>query len=948
MRIHRRSISIPVSPSYVLHVQDIDLQNENYSQPLEEPVGARFEANAGLRRLFHSPRAHHIDISSMAFDRFAFFSRKAQTTAEYRFLEQLLKQPMQISNTELSHVLRLQDVFVENNLVSMTNTHRAHRFYVRSWVFTPAQLLLVVQLLREKGFGSTRLDEWEFQCCIATFGALTVRYIGMIKGRRDFIQRSQLDVSGKSPNSLFGAFRDTLTEIFPYIHDRMEIHEFPDLVLAILGPHGGVGSQLVADDTERLLIQLFGERSLLNVQSGGQYIVYLPKVTDETVFRSQLQSFPESDWCNVSENFRAIEKHARFHGELYHFHDTYFEAMKTESRPYQYKGHTILVFIGEQLSQRHLRAGHTFFQGSASVSVFIRQLTTRLHNIEREKSYLRCKVDNVRKTYTFINTLPLPSFSDEQWALSALKSYIRCVNPIIAVTYGHRAHGAIASQFQKLGIQKHEPSSPARRVVRISTYPDENIGSHGMIHISLSHPGKYQYGRRDSGDLRNFYLQTQIVYLVAHLVMEVIDQRTDTQWWLSRYNLLTEVLRRVRETLKCLSTFCLSTSDDGTSVSSTGRSLLKRKSEALVKDFTCPIFGYDTFNHIISLGRAHGGRDSPERIAQLQKLWVENIPELHLVIPHKQDMYGRWTEEFSTLAEGQLFFLKVLNSIPQSDYLKALSRVCNSTEATELRSGLWVPRQEIRAYRAELSPRVKTKGLQGFPVEIKSSGELKIKWLTSTGAKRTLSIESPRCALPKNGFESRAVSFTEHGIDIVDASGRALRQFELWEKEPPLATIPRWKAVRSELGHGIPANRIAGVPRMRNGVGLVPSNSEIENPRQNKPPRVYDANFLLFNFLNERFPDGGVFRTISKAKDKSSTEDLHEFVRFCQRPENANHPYSAKWLELLDRPHPLIAILAPNIRVYRKCETRKTYPYLSHSGQHFTETIFHLGPLGEL
>jgi hypothetical protein len=195
----------------------------------------------------------------------------------------------------------------------------------------------------------------------------------MIKGRRDFIQRSQPDISEKSPNSLFGAFRDILTEKFPSIHDQMEIHEFPDLVLAILGPHGGVGSKQVADDTERLLIQLFGEKSLLNVQSGGQYVAYLPKITDETVFRSMGSQyferffsscipFPESDWCKVSENFRAIERHVRSHSELYHFHGTYFEVMKTESRPHQYKGHTLLVFIGEQLSRKHLKAGHTFFR----------------------------------------------------------------------------------------------------------------------------------------------------------------------------------------------------------------------------------------------------------------------------------------------------------------------------------------------------------------------------------------------------------------------------------------------------------------------------------------------------------------------------------------------------------------------------------------------------------
>ncbi|KAL2839964.1 hypothetical protein BJY01DRAFT_250231 [Aspergillus pseudoustus] len=291
----------------------------------------------------------------------------------------------------------------------------------------------------------------------------------------------------------------------------------------------------------------------------------------------------------------------------------------------------------------------------------------------------------------------------------------------------------------------------------------------------------------------------------------------------------------------------------GSIVSGTGLSLLKRKVEALEKDLTCPTFGYDTFNCIFSLGRAHGSQRSPERITQLQKLWADNIQELHSAIPHSEEMYGRWVEEFSNLTEGQSFFLKVLSTIPQSEYFEALSRVCNSTgrhkkrfdgptKTTEIKSGLWFPRQEIRAYRAELSPRIKTKDLQGFPIEIRHGGESKIKWLTASDAKRTLAIEIPRCAVPETGFDSRALSFTEHRIDIVDASGGALRAYVPWEKEPSSATLPRWtfktkngqllqelwEAVRSELGHVIPTNRITAIPPRRDGVGLVPSNRKTD------------------------------------------------------------------------------------------------------------------------
>ncbi|BCS24477.1 uncharacterized protein APUU_40921A [Aspergillus puulaauensis] len=1028
---HKRSTSMPISRSYTLHVHEIDLQNASVSKSAEGPGDAIFETKAGVKRLFHSLRARHIDVSSMAFERFKQTLRRAQTQTERQLLKRFLLQPMQISNAELKQILEIRNVFEGDKVPAMTNVDRAHRFYIRSWVFTPVQLLLVVQLLRTKGFGSARLDEWEFQCCITVFGTLTVRYIGMIKGRRDFVQRSQLDISEKSPNSLFGAFRDIMKERFPLVHDELEIHEFPHLAFSMLGSNEIVGNQLVADDTERLLIQFFGERSLLNVQSGGQYIDYLPKITDEKLFRgfnsryftefsSSCEQFPGTAWGKLSDDFDEIERHARTHSELYHFHHDYFNVMKNEARPYQYKGYTVMVYLGEELSRKHLKAGHTFFQGSASVSVFVRGLINRLSKIEREKFNSGNQPPDLQKTYTFFNVLPLPDFPNVHRALQILKNYIQCTQPIIIVTYGHRSHAAIASGFQKLKTQRCGLPPMDGTLIRISNRMDGVVGKgQDIVHISLSHPGKYQYGNRDPASLRNFYIQKQLVYLVAHCTMDAIDHHLSTPSLSSRRDLTAKVLNHVCVILKGLGTFALKTTDHGIDVSlpenepsqkgcgskfirnsfstvlqmvikqrvgvinqnleedttvvpNSGRSSSKRKADAFEKDLTCPIFGYGTFDCIFSFGRAHGSQNSPERISQLEKLWAENIPELHLAIPNNEEMHERWVKELSSLTQGQSYFLKVVDGLPQSEYLKALALVCKSTgrhkrrydgigEKTQMRSGLWVSRKDIQARRVELSPRVKTKDLQGFPVEIKPNSEIKIKWLTSGGQEQTLTVESPRCAMPQNGTQTRALSFTEHGIDIVDASGFALRPCEPWEKEPSKATLPRWGfkskngqllqelwgAVRSELGLSIPPDRIRGLPPRINGVGLVPSNSATETPQQNKPPRVQDANFLLYNFLNERFPSGGVFRTISRAKDKNSTEDLQEFVKFCRRPQNVNHPYCAKWLDMLDRPRPFIAILAPNIRAYRSCQTQKTYPYMPGSGCHLTETVFHVGPRGK-
>ncbi|RLL97717.1 hypothetical protein CFD26_106903 [Aspergillus turcosus] len=256
----------------------------------------------------------------------------------------------------------------------------AHRFYIRSWVFEPWQLLCVVRTLRGKGFCFPELDEWEFQCCLSRWGRVTVRYVGMIKGRRDFVQRSQLDIDEKPPSSLFGAFRDTVRRIFPGVHERLDIHELPQMAVSVIGSPDAVGNQLVADDIERLLIQLFDNKSLLNLQDGGQYINYLPDTDDEKLYTSMKPSaferfsrdctlFPEHKWRVLVDDFLEIEKHARTHAELYFFHEAYFQAMQEEARPYQFLGNTVLLFLGEELSQKHLRAGHTFIHGSASASV---------------------------------------------------------------------------------------------------------------------------------------------------------------------------------------------------------------------------------------------------------------------------------------------------------------------------------------------------------------------------------------------------------------------------------------------------------------------------------------------------------------------------------------------------------------------------------------------------
>lgn len=174
----KRAISMSLSPSYLSHIHEIDTQACDKYQPSDSPDYANFESKAAMNNLFHTLRVHHIDVSSMIFERFKLTLLNMQTSAERRkILHRLLKQSLQVSNDELNEVLRMRNVMQWECPPSIFNNDRAHRFYIRSWVFTPLQLLSVVRLLRERGFTSTTLDEWGFQSCIAFSGNLTVRYI---------------------------------------------------------------------------------------------------------------------------------------------------------------------------------------------------------------------------------------------------------------------------------------------------------------------------------------------------------------------------------------------------------------------------------------------------------------------------------------------------------------------------------------------------------------------------------------------------------------------------------------------------------------------------------------------------------------------------------------------------------------------------------------------------
>ncbi|GAD94224.1 predicted protein [Paecilomyces variotii No. 5] len=950
-------------------------------------------------------------------------------------LQKLLLQPMLVSNENLAEILCLRTALCDDSFVGRVRSEGEHSFYVRSWTLTPYQLLSMVQLIREKGFRSAKLEEWEFQSHMAAGNTLSVRYIGMIKGRRDLLQRSQLDFEAKSTDSLFGIFLQILREKMPTVHDQLEIYELPQLRVNQFSKDNVIGSQLTADDTEQLLIQLFGHRTLLNLQQGGQYVNYLPEGTDETLLDtfptryfekiSKSHLFPEAEWKQLSTLFVEIKEYVHTKGYSYQIHQDSMDIIEIQARPHQYRGNTVIVFLGEELSRKHLESGCSFLNGPASASVLVREFIHRIKKLEEKDSISTCSCLELSRIFPFINALPLPGYKDVRKALTFLKAYLQCVKPVLLASYGQRSHATIASGFEKIYTKRLPSSSLRDGQMKLAICSYGPTKEEVFLHIPLSHPGRYQYGTRDPRSLRRFYISMQLTILIGHWTMEILEECAVKSEKPLRSILCMKILDRVKASLQgqphistrstenndaviidimdedrklkppvsifshhvifgylretvmnrfrqmdLVSFDSLQQSSDMNQETTTVLRSLLRKRADLKNGKTCPVYGLGTFDSIFSLGRAHGEPRSSERIEHLQHLWSSNHRQLHEIIPHAECMREEWFEQFLDLKRGQSYFMKVLSHVSGSRYLELLSAVCKPpgrhkprfdgiTQDIKLSCGLWVSRKMVNAQRVELNPRLQARDVQGFPVEVRPDGDIKIKWTTSTGIQKTVTVNL-RCAIPETGLESRALSFTHDGLDVVDANGRPIRPRNPWQRSSQLASFPRstfaskdgqmlqelWEAVRLELGHEIPKDRIPPAPTKRKGIGLLPSNSRTERPEQNRPPRPDDANYLLYKFLNERFPEGGVFRTALKDRDPSSTEDLRGFVDFCKRPENASHPYKAKWLDLMDRPRPMISILAPNIKVLRSCMPKVITHYFRETKRHATETCFELGAPG--
>ncbi|KAK4959907.1 hypothetical protein LTR10_002795 [Elasticomyces elasticus] len=411
------------------------------------------------------------------------------------------------------------------------------------------------------------------------------------------------------------------------------------------------------------------------------------------------------------------------------------------------------------------------------------------------------------------------------------------------------------------------------------------------------------------------------------------------------------------------------------------------------------IINRETRPKLSVLGLAEGQPHSPERTSQMEALWNANNgtgkPELHHAWPHVNNQQSKqfWIDQFMGLCPGQSIFLHSISSLAASNFEQRLLEVLELTDwkdddswfeaseitaGAELSCGLWYHRRQHGLEEGEKGRLTSFQypddfatsyDLQGRNIGVaQDNGRVKVCWQRDNGSRVEVTFWA-KPAIP-GGHEPhalRAVHFTPAGIDFVDSAGQAFRHDpSLGRKAAASITkealpgtqtgklaMEMWLAVMA--AHGQPQQiespddaRAWGRP------GVIPLNHTAhgEQPQQNRPLRENDGLYPLKVFLDDRFPNGGHFRTCPKDRLADSTEDLQAFAAFLKTPEYFNHPYKDHWIGKLEASPPQVAMLAKNLAVLRTCvevNTKTTSALLAHlpaKNRAVRERSYHLGEAG--
>lgn len=190
-----RSASDPGLPPFIPGLFDCPRRRNTITSTRERKFDTLSKAN---KKITQSARKElerlYIDPSGILACHVQHILSPAQS-GDYRctIFNTLMVQPMAVRDSDLKKCLNLKHA-PDHELGNKANSHR---FYARSWTFTPSELERLARFMRSVGYSYQKLDNWENASRIFCRGLLTDRYVGVVHGRRGPCHRLADDRAGK-------------------------------------------------------------------------------------------------------------------------------------------------------------------------------------------------------------------------------------------------------------------------------------------------------------------------------------------------------------------------------------------------------------------------------------------------------------------------------------------------------------------------------------------------------------------------------------------------------------------------------------------------------------------------------------------------------------------------------------------------------------------------------
>ncbi|KAI7187773.1 hypothetical protein KC316_g11648 [Hortaea werneckii] len=904
------------------------------------------------------------------------------TPEKLAIYDRLYTEAPTVTNTQLKRIMRLES----STTLSPQLQSGVHYFYVRSFELTPSQLREVCDYMRESDEGYCEVDEWRvlLEMHEAHVDVFTLRYWGTVEGPRRPIDRHREDLMGSKLQSILGEFYRTLEALFPEILDNAEVHLILDASV-----DEEIEPLLRADDVERVLIEMSHPSSLLNRQLGGRYSPFLPNESDAELFTAlktdvwhrfrQQCAFPPDEMLDkLTEHFQDVQEYAVAYpqetGTARHdFTDSLKGMMEAQATPWQYKGKTLSVCVGKDITYTDYIAEKSYWDGGSRAGVLTKDILQRIVDEEAEANRRGGYAVNLRpqkSPWAFVDLWPWLWHRNIEQAVYLLRKYFTIVRPLIAVSFSRPVNGITRANFLHENGVRMDTFTPIVGEATIQFYSDPNGDGKDREHCAFINIGHIHHGRDKYGDqskdLRRLLEATyHSTFLVKDIAMHVLDkhEKAGDLDSTANFELCREILRELKD-LKTGSPYeQFYTNFD--QVRRNCAAYFQRTSSRSSAEDVRPLLNGSGRLKLAALGQAEGAPHSNERWESLERIWHLNKPDLHLVIPHTTKNRDKWINSLMTLQTGQYLFLAVLGQVEVNEpdsYLQQLLSTFRPSggegrpdqgvewlkDATQrgnaiLKAGLWVQKEaqqqedDVRRSRLRVHfPQAyqTAHDLQNSPIGIvSSSGIAQIRW--HRGPNDDISVRaSCKVAIPQSPMDTRVLHFTPEGLDILDASGKALRR-KLAGGVESTASVPRgrfhddplltelWQAVLNAHSIATPSNDDqAAVTRNwgAKGIPALTQKARKINPAQNLPvPAPEDANFILYEFVNHYFPNGGKFESITEMDMIGGPGHIERFREWIKRTEYHGHPYRTFWLENFDSDKPQTGLLAKNIPLYRFC-----------------------------